>query len=620
MTDIINSPERVRRGVVIAPWQFSIFKQLCSNNARIDLDDLVNAYEEVFKANGLAPHSRVWVIHQLCRIKLRSGTPCVENGYIGYSSYNDTLRWFIKKRDFVLDSLHISNSILAKQSKINWRRSSLIFLTSAIDVAIVAFVVLSKLSLPILISVARVGAVIILTNMAYILISFIAPWIAIPDQFIYKCFPAEYSGYYHRLFGIKIMIASVVHSVAHICQVKTAIDMCVGGCFRDDIMIVRESENQIVISYEYFARQFPYITGFSLLCSFGIVAISMVLHHHGYLRYSTNQFLHKYLTLFGFVMTVIHGCTNLLGFNFSYVLTLPFLLLYLWSRRYEILGFHVRINSWNITDQTVRLYLKDDARFDSMLDSFENITIYVQYPKISKLEWHPFTLSRGYGQTDAVLTMKRIGYWTNSLANILLHSSNSYDHINIGHYTRSKFRFHRFYTSRYFFCSGIGITAFISSMVDMIRKPLSKPVQTTLIWSIDSIEIINEFNSQLIEIQSTIVNVDIQIYYSNRLKRSGSISRSSMIRFAYLQSIIHGASGVDILTGMRSVVCCMIQRANFANVLSSALVASNYNDSKSDIGVFICGSKSYASRVIDETTKYNSNVYGVKFRVWSESV
>ena len=621
-SNLMNAPFRIVRGLLVTPWQISTFKHISNNQANISIDDLIASYEIVFKSHGLIPSSKTWIRDRLNTVRLLNGSRLTNGNSINFHAYNESLVWFAKNEECKKYQNQISgvnSSYFKKLSMINEKKYGMVVLTTCIDMVIVCLIMFSNEALPQWLIVSRISAILILTNMAYLLIPLTSIASVIPDRIISQTIYSEYSSSYHKVFGVKILLSCLSHTLGHMMQIRSAISKCKNGCSRKSILIVPASHNQIVISYGYFAKHYAYITGLLLLLIFGSMLLSIGLYQNNLIRYSTNQLIHKYTALLGMIFIILHGCSHLLGFNYSLILLLPFLLMYLWKRKNQVLSFHVRINRWHITQHSIRLYLQDDDKMDKMLDSFGSVSIYVNYPKISKLEWHPFTLSRGYDNQDAILTMKRVGRWTNSLSNILSNNMDSFDNINVGHYTRSKFRFHRLYDVRYFFCSGVGITAFVSAMMDMLRNPLNGNVKTILIWSINSVEIMNEFNEQLVDIKAKISSIEIQIHYSNRLKQSEVVSKMDILRFAYLQSIISGNHNIDILAGAKNVVCCSLQRADISEIMYKAFIKAK-NNSTLNIGVFVCGSKAYAKTVLREAKKINSNQFGVEFRVWHESI
>lgn len=603
------------------PWQLKLFDELSSDRAcemMIDIDDLLDAYESMMISKSLVPLSREWILKQLNE---NSFLEILQDQFIGYQSYHYSLKWFVRISNHYEDQEQKEHPMLTNlEFKKKIEVNNLLIFTTIIDIIVAGLIILIKINLTGWLLLARSSAAVILTNIAYLLIPFTSIPMRIPDRLIVNLFQNDDSDYFHKVFGFKILIFSIVHTIGHIGQITYALNKCRRGCDRDSINIVPKSSKQIAISYGYFSKQYPYITGIILIIIFSMIVISLGLFKMKYIRYSTNQLFHKSLARIGIIMTIAHGCSQLLGLNISYIFTLPLLIAYLWNRKYEMIRRHITINRWLITPSTLHLYLQDDRRLNDILKSFENVSIYINYSQISSVEWHPFTLMRGYNASDAILSMKRVGKWTNNFASSLTDRIDSVNQISIGHYSISKFRLHRLYKFRYFFCSGIGITGFMSSICDMLRTPMLGTVQTTLIWSVNSIDIINEFSSRLIDIQNKIQNIKILIYYSNRSKKTYDVSYQVKMRFLYLQRIIFGYNQIDIILGLKSSICCSLQRVDFIQILRNAVISAYQRSYQDSIGVFVCGSKEYADRVKANVNIINKNSLTVQFVVWSESL
>lgn len=636
--DIDLTDVRNQTGSVVTPWEFALFKQLsvdsanASRSPQIDIDVLVDAYRQVMEIHGLSPLSREWIIKQL--ESGQSGPSLIERDggrrVINYSAYNKTLRWFMSMRKHYGLLVRVAGEItdtIVRRPRINWHRHGIAVLTSVADAVAVFMIVFAKLHIPRWLIVARAFAAIILMNILYILIPLTGMSAFIPDRVLAQLLPLEHADGYHSLYGIKILLASVLHAIAHVMQIHTAINKCVGGCMRADIRIVPPSKTQTVISYGYFFKEFPYLTGIVLMLLLGSAALSMILYQHRWIRWSTNRAVHQYIAVAGIAMTIVHGCAQLLAFNYSFVLTLPALAAYGWRRRHLVAPHKIKISRWVITPTTLRLYMRDNKRFDEMLNSFENVIVYVNHPKVSRAEWHPFTLSRGYNSTESTITMKRVGNWTNVLADRLQRRVGSSDYIGIGHYERSKFRFHKLYRIRYFFCAGIGITGFMAAVSDMLRTStnatFNTKYRTVLVWSVADPNIVVEFGRHLRDIQQRVPNVKILIFYSNRAKAATKVIPYDIrARFLYLQALIFGICQTDIAIGSVSPICIVFQRVDFMEILSRAVLSikAQPNVDRNPVGIFICGPATYAQHVIVNVNRAERNQYGVTFRVWSESV
>lgn len=630
-SDIINST-RLQHSIA-TPWEFTLFKQISGQNhdanyiQQIDIDILLDAYVEFMTAHGVQHAPREWIHTQLHTIKLPIGMLIERVGdksIIKYQEYTQTLRWVISLRKHYglvrTLSSNITNGLLPP--KVKWAKYGLVAIMTAIDIFAVIIIIFIKMHIPFWLIIARSFAAIILTNILFVLVPSLGISSIIPDSILARGFPTEYAGLYHTVAGVKILVASIGHTIAHILQIERALVLCKDGCMQKSIRIVAKSANQTIISRSYFWAQYPYYTGIMLLVIFGVLGTSLMMYRQRLIRFSTNRMVHQYMAFAGFVMTIAHGGQQLLGLNYSYILTLPILLVYGWHRRHTVFPFRVKIDRWVITSTTIRLYLQDNKRFNAILNSFDNVIIHINYPRINKIEWHPFTLTRGHGASNATITMKRIGAWTNKLATTLLSRVALSDNINISHYSLSKFRFHRLYDTRYFFCAGVGITAFLAAMSDTMRIPLNSKYQTVFAWSVSDVRLVAEFGRHLLDIQSQLPNIKIMIFYSNRAISTQGVSHDVRIRFEYLQALLFGSKQIDIATKVQGPICILFQRIDFVEILSKAVISANASTDHivDPIGVFICGPQPYAQSAITSTELIMRNKYNIQFTIWSESV
>lgn len=609
---MLNTPSREERGLTILPWEVILYKTLTDSTQQIDIDELYDEYSTFMDAQGLPVLPKKIILEYLDDLL----TYRIGSNKISYKAYTDSLRWCTDNNRLYLPRIAPGQYIDPKRFKyVDWTKCMVVLLSQSIDLIAVGLLILSNPDFPLWLIVARCGAVMVLTNIAYILLPLINIAHFIPDQMLAIVFPSKYSSFYHAVFGIRVLIAGLVHTIAHILHVREVIRKCVDGCLRKDIHIVPRGDTTIVVSYAYFFSLYAYVTGFVLVGIFVLLLVALLLNRYGFLRYSMNQTIHKYCATIGIIFVIAHGGTHLVGFNFSYVLTLPFMVIYLWVHRHEVFFKKIRINRWVVTPNLIRLYLEDDDRFDKMLSSFGTVTVYVNHSKVSHLEWHPFTLSRG--GKEATISMQRLGSWTKSFGNVLQMGPQVAQYIKIGSYKRSKFRFHHLYNVRYFFCAGIGITAFISAMTDTNNRAQAK-YKSVLIWSVSNMDIVKEFIRHLNDLHHQMPRMKIEIYYSNSKRGLVYLSEQTQTRFRYLQSIIHGYNSMDIAFGAPSCAHCNFNRVDFMQVLSRAILTLK-NGSDKNVGAFICGSNAYVANAIRYINLANANDNGIVFHVWPES-
>lgn len=611
------------------PWEFALYTTLKSISQTttpvILIQDLIDAYNFVMDCYGLSKLENYQIIHALRQIRFADKSNLFnscDDVAIQYQQYMRSLQWVIYLKKYYGSDYSVSNRISLKDRHINWQKHGLVVVTCILDLICGGISVLPLGNPFDWIYFARANAIIILLNMVYLLLPLIGVGRLVPDIIIAKLFSPEYKEYYHAAFGTKILSATIGHCVAHFLHIDHILHACIDGCSRQPLRIIKSSNKTIVISWMFFFSQLPYWTGIALTIFIAAIPVFIILSKYNYIRYSTNMVAHKYISVIVFTLTIVHGVWHLLGFNWSYVFTLPLFIIYIWHKRRELIKQPLYVSRWVITEQYIKLYVRDDNTLNDILHSFGTVSIYINHPNVSRLEWHPFTLCRGVKTSDGVLVIKKIGKWTNRLSDLIATRSGFNGYVNIGSYTPSKFRFHSIYNSRYFFCSGIGIMAFISMISDMKRRPVNESMRTVLHWSIPDMSILRDFGDELIHIHRNVMNVKIYIYYSNSSKRqTTSIPYDIKTRFMYLQSIIFGHSNLDIVSNVNACITCELQRVDCYEILSRAAISANARGVLHEpIGIFICGSKAYSDYIHSNVCLINRNNMGIAFRVWSESV
>lgn len=392
---------RSQRGLVHTPWQFTLFKQLTASNS-ISLSELISSYNQVMVANGLTPMCEVNLYDILKTVELSTGDKLIQetndgSTVITYGGFNETIKWYIQmQRKYNRMDQRVPNSIQFNSQKINSNKQSLVIATTILDIVCIGLVVWAKYKLPIWILVAKVFAIQILINLFYLFIPFLDVSDLIPDHILANGFPAEYSDYYHRVFGIKILLAGIIHTAAHFLHIHKMIGDCTNGCTRKAVALIPKSKEVVVISYGYFMKQLPYVTGVLLIVGFTIMTVSIVLSKYNLIRYTSNQVIHKFVAYLGCLLIIIHGVYQLLGFNYSFIMLLPLMIIYSWKRRNHFIPVEIKISRWLVNSNCIRLYLRETPILRAALKNFATVTVYINYPRISRLEWHPFTLPRRF--------------------------------------------------------------------------------------------------------------------------------------------------------------------------------------------------------------------------------
>lgn len=586
----------------------SLFKRMHPPIENLDKTLPINTQEfsdsclRVFKTIGLKPMKQYLFNHNITIQQI------VENAY----SFQQILRMYdtpiinIKKKNRFFNLTNCMSVIVG---------------TSILDILIVAIVLGSKHHVPYPLLIARGSAVLILTQLIYIFVPLSSFVDNLPDKVIHHIIPSCNQKKYHIVFGIKMFIACLIHTIGHLIQIERVLQKCKLGCSFNEVLIVRKHDSTVSISRTYFFGSYPYFTGIILT---GLVFIMIfVILFKSKLRFITGTIIHKYCGLLIMIGVILHGVQQLIGFNISYVLTLPILLGYMAKTYRMILPINrltISAHRWNISKTAIHLYLKESPTFVKYLEKntystgilFNMVSIYLKCPRINN-EWHPFTLIRHREYSS--LMIKVSGEWTENLKNILTHSMITRLPFVVGVCNKSKFRFVLFYNVQMHVCAGVGITACMSALSYM---KLNKKADTEVIiyWSISDVSIIQELAYELLQIIDNMNHVKLHIFYSNsKLFNPANIPDHEKLRFLYLQSLVYKNNRIDLLSGVELPTPIKIGRLNLGQELYKFI---DKYDFPVKIGVFICASSQYAKHIECEIESIETRNVG--FDVWSECV
>jgi len=482
------------------------------------------------------------------------------------------------------------------------------------DIIMITWVVVTKYqSYSIYLLLARSGAAIILYNLGLLLIHISNVLQYIDHSLVCKLSTNE-SGLVHRVLGLKIMFGTAIHVLGHGLHVNNVLHICVGGCNYDDVHTIPQTnvDTPIVISWGYFMKLPAYYSGIALVAILILMSGGLILSKIGWLRPAWFYNQHRLLAIICSIGIILHGVQQVLGFNLSYIFVLPSLLVYLASRYSEILYTRqLEVTQWHITDSVIRIYCNNTPYLTKQLEYGVAVSAYINHRQTSRLEWHPFTIF-ATTDTESCISIKGSGKWTKAfIQNMLTSSHSSHQLINLGHILPSCFRFHKFYLRKIIFCSGIGITPFLSIVHDVIS---TGPI--LLIWSINSMEMIQEF-IHVLRTLGSLPKLQVVIFYSNSSKGPGlPITTNQWHKFDFLQTLIHHHLQIDIIHGNQIPWMIILDRANPFNI-----IARSIKDMPLDthlIGIFVCGGPGYTHAIRQAVETLRNNSKKIRMDVWAE--
>lgn len=629
----------------------------------IYIDDLYQSYSYICITKGLIPLSKEMVTHHLKSIVYKDHTDTTFH-LINYLSIKDShervniisrtkynrfkyiTNTYKKYRQFAnvpfvnVPILRLTSSSLSSYKKDliadtpNHNRSmNRIFIVIQITELIIVSKLIYDLSatLPYRLLIAKTGAILILYNSMLLLIHISGLINSITFPFmnlaIHNSLQSIDSSL-HLLFGIKITIGTMIHVIAHLLHIDNILRLCVNGCARNIIITIPQDGalSSPPLSWMYFATLYPYYSGLVLTAILVLLLFSLYLKRINKIRISIFYNWHRSFAIVFFAITILHGIDQYMGFNLSYVFILPTLLLYLITRRMELLcSQKLEIDAWHISSTMIRIFFLNTDYINRKLKKGITISTFINHPATSLFEWHPFTLSSvSRDPSRSYISIKKSGKWTRSFVeNVSIASRSQFiQYVNVGHTSLSCFRFYTYYNRKIYFCSGIGITPFLS----IIEKPGEITSQLTLIWSVNDIDLIHEFGNVINRISnfiqrpgvtSSYATTKVYIFYSNSSKKINQpISDLQMHKLNYLQTLIHFKTGIDIILGFQMPIITILERADPVAILTNYINDQTY--ASGTIGVFTCGNQKYCDSIknaFDTVSEFSD----AKLDLWVES-
>lgn len=605
----------------ISSYGFDRYAQLSGTHRALTMEHLYTAYQDVCKSKGIEPMPFIAmkdILNKLNHTDHRGQTKKLFNDrhILTRIEYN---------RIKFIESAYTTHKHQHRWANINITRSMWPQLSNASivicllligDLLWIAYVLISKYqTYSAYLLLARSGAIVILFNLCLLLVHMSNVLMYLDFRLVHKL-TTNAASLMHKVFGLKIVLGTVAHIIGHMLHVRYVLNKCLQGCTAAEIIVIPSTTEPLSISWEYFLRMPAYYSGIVLTILLGMMLIDAWLQMKDMVRTAGFYNRHRVLSITMTVGTVLHGLQQLLGFNLSYIFVLPSLLLYLWSRYRELLlRQHVEILAWHATDSVVRICLSNTPYLAKQLEYGVSLSAYIRHALTSSTEWHPFTITNGLSKKESYISIRKTGRWTAQfIKNIASQQQGSSSMlITLGHVVPSCFRFYKFYPTKIFFCSGIGITPFLS----IIDDPYEYTSNNLLIWSVNSIELLREFCPMLSTLK-TIGGLEIVIFYSNSSVQTGLIVDNDQLQqFSFLQTLVHYHTSIDIIHGVQSPCITLLERCNPRAILSRSIFSTERHKT---IGIFVCGSKGYTEQIVQAVDSLKGNDKKITLDTWAENL
>lgn len=417
-------------------------------------------------------------------------------------------------------------------------------------------------------------------------------------------FPFDAILSYHMVIGTAIAFFITLHVGAHMCDCyqfaradrEDIIDL-VGDKLGDDI------PDGISERWMLLMRQRAVITGIIMtVCC--LIAYPLTL----YRRTHFNTFWAAHHLLIVMLITLcFHGTGNLLEpYQSVYWLIGP-LVLYMLPRiwretpasRCKVLD--ITIQKGNV----IGLKLKRPSSWDPPLIQ-AGMYAFLNVPKVSCVEWHPFTLTSCPADDYIEFNFARAGDWTRAVHDILEEISIHEDEIekeNLivkveGPIGASSQGFSH-YPVVVLIAAGIGVTPMISVLKQLLKQP-GKMKKTFFYWTVRDRDSFEWFNSLMDEIFQN--DVDNRIEIRNFLTSLKDDRRDlGSVLFHHSTRVKHHKTNYDLISGQFTRRRVEVGRPNWEDEFESVKEIASTELGYKKCGVFLCGPEKMGNAVSKAT-------------------
>ncbi|KUF87590.1 Respiratory burst oxidase protein D [Phytophthora nicotianae] len=467
--------------------------------------------------------------------------------------------------------------------------------------------------------IARANAQVAMVNCVFVLLPMCRSITQVMkrSRFLWRYIPFDDSIAFHKIAGSVLLIAGLIHTVAHIFNEVYLYLIATPEEIKRSIFVTRHVSSFVNGERPPFTtmlQSLPVWTGAILLI---ITCISFPLAAIPKFRQGKfNLFWYSHM-LFGPFLIVLsfHGAASWLARSSSYIWITPPFLIYLIERRFryaKMFAAPVRIMEAMELDGTVALFMEKPRRFVYRPGMY----MFVNCPLISSHEWHPFTISSAPGDNYISVHIRVCGDWTQALGRVIADCHERkvlYPDIYLdGPVGAPTQDYHRYKTV---ICvgGGIGVTPFASILKDVVhlwednrcpncshvRHPGSFKIQKLYFhWVTRGQESLSWFEETMNQISEMDRDNVIETHqYLSTVKGSENTSQLKMF-----QEFVHEQTGKDFVSGLNTKQLTHFGRPDWDKVFSEAKA----NHPGEEVGVFYCGPHAL-EEILDTTCKRYSS-------------
>jgi len=412
-------------------------------------------------------------------------------------------------------------------------------------------------------------------------------------------FPFDASVEIHILIGIVIALFSTAHVCAHICDfyrfVRADVDD-IYALFGDKLGVVPDGK---AARYGLLFKQPAAITGI-------IMVVCMLIGYTAiyYRRKAFNIFWYSHhLLVVMLIALCCHGIGSLLEpFQSVYWVIGPLTLYVIPRFLRETSCSNTKVLDASVMDgEIVALKIEKPKGLTPWNKVEAGMYAFLKIPAVSRVEWHPFTLTSAPHEDHLEFAIQAVGDWTKSMRDVLgdvsLEASDAdgtYPGIKVeGPIGASSQDFSKF-PILVLVGAGIGVTPMISVVKHLLKNP-GHMKRTYLYWSVRDRAAFDWFTSVLDEIYEQDDKHVIQVrHFLTSVKFDDRDLGAVLLHHAARSK--HKHTDIDLLLGRQTHHQVEVGRPNWDEELCSIQEEAKELGYK-DCGVFLCGPKRMAEEV-----------------------
>ncbi|KAG7375523.1 NADPH oxidase 4 [Phytophthora pseudosyringae] len=442
---------------------------------------------------------------------------------------------------------------------------------------------------------------------------------------------------FHKICGVVLLLAALGHTAAWIAIIKYARTAPHSAWERSacyHLTFVREE------SLVQLAQRVPIWTGLvMLLCAAvaGAMCVSKIR------RGSFNLFWLSHMLFIPFlVLMAFHGFASWVARPQAHYWVFPPLLIYFIEKRYRmghLFGGMTTITEVQLFKKTVAISMRKPSSFRRRQRFLPGMYVFVNVPKISKFEWHPFTISSAPEDEFLSLHIERSGDWTGELYDRLKGLTTTdaasgledprygallaYPTIFVDGPFGSPAQDYARYRQVVLIGAGVGVTPFASILKSIMHQwksyqcgycrnlrfpPTFQLRKIYFYWVTREQDSLTWFASTMNELSELDTDNRLEIHTFYTADKGEDV----IAPLRALQTFIHTTEGQDIVSGLQTK-----QRTHFGRPdwnAELARVARNHAhmepldeffDQLEEIGVFCCGPKKLSRDVHEQCAVLN---------------